>query len=115
MSSVTARPNESFESLLKRFKKAVERSGILADYRKHEAYEKPGAQKKRKEIAARKRDMKRRKKLERFQKGKNVSFRFNEDRTQKIYMTGKPKNKQNYNKQNKPYKQFKSHDRGNKS
>ena len=55
MSWVKAKPNESFESLMKRFKKAVERSGILADYKKHEVYEKPSVKRKRKQAAARKR------------------------------------------------------------
>lgn len=48
-------PNESFESLLRRFKKAVEKSEILKVLRDYEAYEKPSETKKRKHAAAIKR------------------------------------------------------------
>ncbi|KKM69025.1 hypothetical protein LCGC14_1454930, partial [marine sediment metagenome] len=41
MSWVKARSGESFESLMNRFKKVVEKSGILADLKRHEFYEKP--------------------------------------------------------------------------
>ena len=40
---------------MRRFKKACEKSGVLADMRRHEAYEKPSVKKKKKAIAARKR------------------------------------------------------------
>ncbi len=46
---------ESFESALRRFKKLCERSGLLAEVRKREAYEKPSVKRKKKSIAARKR------------------------------------------------------------
>lgn len=48
-------PNESFESLMRRFKKAVEKSDILKVLRDYEAYEKPSEEKKRKKAAAVKR------------------------------------------------------------
>ena len=48
-------PNESFESLLRRFKKAVEKSDILKILREYEAYEKPSERKKRLAAAAVKR------------------------------------------------------------
>lgn len=48
-------PNESFESMLRRFKKAVEKSEILKVLREYEAYEKPSETKKRKHAAAVKR------------------------------------------------------------
>lgn len=48
-------PNESAESLMRRFKKAVEKSEILKDLREYEAYEKPSETKKRKHAAAVKR------------------------------------------------------------
>ncbi|MDE1830303.1 MAG: 30S ribosomal protein S21 [Thaumarchaeota archaeon] len=48
-------PNESFESLLRRFKKVVEKSEILKVLREYEAYEKPSETKKRKKAAAVKR------------------------------------------------------------
>lgn len=48
-------PNESFESLLRRFKKAVEKSDILKILREYEAYEKPSERNKRLKAAAVKR------------------------------------------------------------
>lgn len=48
-------PNESFESLMRRFKKAVEKSDILKVLREYEAYEKPCEMRKRKKAAAVKR------------------------------------------------------------
>jgi len=84
MSCVYAKPNESFESLMRRFKKSVEKSGVLADARKHEFFEKPSVQKKRKQIAARKRATKKYRKGESLTKKSNVNFRFSADRTKKI-------------------------------
>jgi len=83
---VIAKPNELFESLMKRFKKAVERAGILSDYKKHESYEKPSVKQKRKRAAAKKRAVKRQKKLERIKarKGTNQNFKWNKDHTKKI-------------------------------
>lgn len=52
---VTSRPNESFESLFKRWKRAVDKSNILKDLREYEYYEKPSVTKKRKMAAAKKR------------------------------------------------------------
>lgn len=91
MAWVKAKPGESFEALLKRFKKAVERSGVLADLRKNEYYEKPSVKRKRKQEAARKRALKDRKKLERqaARKGSNKNFKWNKDRTEKIPLYGK--------------------------
>lgn len=47
--------NESFESLMRRFKKSVEKSDILKTLREYEAYEKPSERKKREKAAAVKR------------------------------------------------------------
>jgi len=58
-------PKESFESLLRRFKKAVDAAETLKDARKHEFYEKPTNIRKRKKAAAKKRWEKRRRELER--------------------------------------------------
>ena len=50
---VKLRPNETFESLLKRFKKYVIKNNILEDYRKHEYYIKPSVRRKLKlEVSA---------------------------------------------------------------
>ena len=80
MTQVIARPNESFESMLRRFKRTVEREGVLADLRKHEYYEKPSVKRKRKSAAARKRA----KKDIKFSKSRNINFRFNHDKTVRI-------------------------------
>ncbi len=58
MSSITVEENESLDKALKRFKKACQKSGILAEIRKREHYEKPSVKKKRK-IEAAKRKMRR--------------------------------------------------------
>lgn len=86
MACVVAKPGESFDSLVKRFKKAVERSGVLADVKKHEVYEKPSVKRKKKEAAAFKRFLKKQRKLEKYRDraNSNENFRFNEDRTKKI-------------------------------
>ena len=105
MSQVTARPGESFESLVRRFKKSVERSGLLADYRKHEFFEKPSVQKKRKQAAARKRSIKKQYRADRFAKPSGQNFKFNKDKTQKIPTPPPKKNftfkKKNYNRPDK--------------
>ncbi len=53
------RETEPFEGALKRFKKQVEKAGVLSEVRKREFYEKPSVKKKKKAIAARKRVLKR--------------------------------------------------------
>lgn len=47
--------NESFEALLLRFKKVVDRADVIKDIRKKEFFEKPTAERKRKKAAAKKR------------------------------------------------------------
>ena len=56
MAQVQVRPNEPLDSALKRFKKALQQTGVLKEAREHEHYEKP-SDKKRKAEAARKRKM----------------------------------------------------------
>ena len=46
--------NESLESALKRFKRKCARSGVLAEVRRREHYEKPSVKRKKKAEAARK-------------------------------------------------------------
>lgn len=48
-------PKESFESLLRRFKKSVEKADIMNDLRKKEFFEKPSAIRKRERAASKKR------------------------------------------------------------
>lgn len=53
MIHIKVRDNESFDKALKRFTKACEKSGLMADIKKHEHYEKPSEKRKRRENAAR--------------------------------------------------------------
>ena len=55
MPEVRVRENESIESALKRFKKKIQKAGILSEIKRRERYEKPSVKKKRKSEAARKR------------------------------------------------------------
>jgi small subunit ribosomal protein S21 len=59
MPSVRIRDNESFEVALRRFKRTCEKAGVLTDVRKHEYFEKPSQERKRKRAAAIKRQLKR--------------------------------------------------------
>jgi len=52
--------NESFDALLRRFKKAVDNENILKEYRDHEFYETPSSKRKRAKASARKRTEKQR-------------------------------------------------------
>lgn len=51
MAGVRARDNEGFEQTMRRFKRAVEKSGILAEVRKREHFV-PPSQKKQRALAA---------------------------------------------------------------
>ena len=53
MADVLTGEHESFESLLKRFNRRVQQSGILAETRRREHYEKPSVKRKRKGAAKR--------------------------------------------------------------
>ncbi|MCD7779226.1 MAG: 30S ribosomal protein S21 [Candidatus Gastranaerophilales bacterium] len=55
MPEVKVGDNESIESALKRFKKKIQKAGILSEIKRRERYEKPSIKKKRKSEAARKR------------------------------------------------------------
>ena len=59
MAQVQLKPNESLDSALKRFKKALQQTGVLKEAREHEHYEKP-SDKRRKAEAARRRKAQRR-------------------------------------------------------
>ncbi|HLA00324.1 MAG TPA: 30S ribosomal protein S21 [Thermodesulfovibrionales bacterium] len=50
---------ESFENVLRKFKKQCEREGILSEIKKREHFEKPSVKKKKKAIAARKKAFRR--------------------------------------------------------
>lgn len=55
MAFVKSRENESFENILRRFKRKVEREGILTDLKKYEFYEKPCSKRNKKKAEAKKR------------------------------------------------------------
>ena len=58
MSEIRIKENESIDSALRRFKRSCARSGVLAEVRKREHYEKPSVKRKKKSEAARKRKYK---------------------------------------------------------
>ena len=58
MPGIKVRDGESFDQAIRRFKKQCEKAGILSELRKREYYEKPSIRKKRKEISAKKRAIK---------------------------------------------------------
>lgn len=58
MSEIRVKENESIDSALKRFKRQCAKSGVLAEVRKREHYEKPSVKRKKKSEAARKRKIK---------------------------------------------------------
>ena len=58
MAEVKVKEGESLDSALRRFKRQCARSGILAELRKREHYEKPSVKRKKKSEAARKRKYK---------------------------------------------------------
>ncbi len=55
MSLTKVGKNESLDSALRRFKRECQRSGVFAEVRKREFYEKPSVRRKKKSEAARKR------------------------------------------------------------
>jgi small subunit ribosomal protein S21 len=55
MARVKVRKNENTEKAIKRFKRKVEREGILKDIKKNRFYRKPSVKKKEKSKAAEKR------------------------------------------------------------
>ena len=57
MPVVNVREEESFENALRRFKRKCEKSGILTELKKRQHFEKPSVKRKRKEVQARKKAM----------------------------------------------------------
>ncbi len=55
MSGVRLREGETFESLMRRFRKVMGKEGILQDLKKNQYYEKPSEKRKKEMIAARRR------------------------------------------------------------
>jgi small subunit ribosomal protein S21 len=54
VSSIKLREKEPLEAALRRFKKSIEKEGVLSEVKKREHYEKPSIKLKKKAIAARK-------------------------------------------------------------
>jgi small subunit ribosomal protein S21 len=59
MPTVRVKENEPFEVAMRRFKRTVEKTGLLTELRAREFYEKPTSERKRKKAAAIKRHFKR--------------------------------------------------------
>jgi small subunit ribosomal protein S21 len=59
MTTIRLKDNEPFDVALRRFKRTIEKLGLLTDLRAREFYEKPTAERKRKKAAAVKRNYKR--------------------------------------------------------
>ena len=57
MPVVNVREEESFENALRRFKRKCEKSGILTELKKRQHFEKPSVKRKRQEVQARKKAM----------------------------------------------------------
>lgn len=55
MSTIILKRNESFEVALRRFRRLVERGGLLGEVRRRMSYEKPTTERKRKEAASKRR------------------------------------------------------------
>ena len=59
MPTVRVKENEPFDVALRRFKRTIEKAGIINELRSREFYEKPTSERKRKKAAAVKRHYKR--------------------------------------------------------
>ena len=59
MTTIRVKDNETFDVALRRFKRTIEKLALLTDLRAREFYEKPTAERKRKQAAAVKRNYKR--------------------------------------------------------
>jgi small subunit ribosomal protein S21 len=55
MAEIDVSPGENIESALKRFKKKIQKAGILAEIKRREHFETPAAKRKRKAQSSRKR------------------------------------------------------------
>jgi small subunit ribosomal protein S21 len=66
MPGVVVRDDEPFENAIRRFKKQLQRSGILGEVKRRRAYDKPSVRKKKKSALARKRLLKKLRKMRRY-------------------------------------------------
>ncbi len=65
MPGVVVREDESFENALRRFKKQVQKSGVLGEAKKRRGYDKPSVKKKKKSLLARKRLLRKLRRMQR--------------------------------------------------
>ncbi len=66
MPGVVVREDEPIENALRRFKKQLQKYGILGEAKKRRAYDKPSIKKKKKSILARKRLLKKLRRMRRY-------------------------------------------------
>jgi len=59
MPSVILRDHESIDSAMRRFKRAIDKCGVITESRRRQRFEKPKTKRRRKKIAAVKRQLKR--------------------------------------------------------
>ncbi len=59
MPTVRVREKEPFESAVRRFKRTVEKAGVITNARRRQFFEKPKTTRKRAKLAAKKREIKR--------------------------------------------------------
>jgi len=59
MANIEIGENETIDNAIRRFKKACQRDGILSEIKKRDHYEKPSERKKRKQLAAKKKNKRR--------------------------------------------------------
>jgi small subunit ribosomal protein S21 len=69
LAGIIVKDGESFEQALKRFKRLVEKTKILSEVKKREFYEKPGVRRRKKSQTARKKLLKKLKKVQQKTKG----------------------------------------------
>ena len=64
--TVVSKENESFDYLLKRFKKKCEKAAILSEIKKRQAFEKPSVRKKREDNASKRKMLKIQRRMQRY-------------------------------------------------
>lgn len=59
VAKINVKENEELDHALRRFKKECQKSGIISEIRRHEFYEKPSVKRKKKMLAAQRKQKKR--------------------------------------------------------
>lgn len=68
MPGVVVREDESFENAVRRFKKQLQKSGVLGEVKRRRAYDKPSVKKKKKSLLARRRLLRKLRKMQRMRR-----------------------------------------------